>query len=84
MKWRGAAVTLKSQAKEQLELYQRYACIARQVTDSQIRMAYEGLAQRALRHAAKLDPAAVAAANASAITVAKPSASKGTRTSALD
>jgi hypothetical protein len=59
----------KSQATDKLELYQRYSSIARQVTDYQIRVAYEGLARQALLHAAKLDPAAVA--NASAITEAK-------------
>jgi hypothetical protein len=64
-------MTAKSRAKEQLELYQRYSGIARQVTNSQIRVAYESLARQALLQAAKIDPAAVANANASAITMAK-------------
>lgn len=65
----GAPMIAKSQAKDKLELYLRYSRIARQVTNSQIRVAYEGLARQALLHAAELDPAAVA--NASAITEAK-------------
>jgi hypothetical protein len=52
----------KSRAQGQLELYQRYAGIACEVTNSDIRMAYEGLARQALLYAAKLDPAAVAKA----------------------
>ena len=56
----------KSQATDKLELYQRYSGIARQVTDYQIRVAYEGLARQALLYAAKLDPAAVANATAMA------------------
>jgi hypothetical protein len=63
-------MTAKSQAQERLELYQRYSSVAREVTNSQIRAAYEGLARQALLHAAKLDPAAVA--NASATTQAAP------------
>jgi hypothetical protein len=49
----------KEQAKVKLELHQRYLRIARQVRDAKIRVAYEGLAQQALRHAARLDPASV-------------------------
>lgn len=49
-------MTAKEQAKVKLNLHQRYLRIARQVGDAKIRVAYEGLAQQALRHAAKLDP----------------------------
>ena len=49
----------KEQAKIKLELHQRYLRIARQVRDAKIRVAYEGLAQQALRHAARLDPSSV-------------------------
>jgi hypothetical protein len=66
----GASMNAKSRAQGQLELYQRYSGIARGVTNSEIRLAYEGLARQALLYAAKLDPAAVA--NATEITMAKP------------
>jgi hypothetical protein len=59
----------KSRAQGQLELYQRYCGIAYAATNSEIRLAYEGLARQALLCAAKLDPAAVA--NATAVTMAK-------------
>jgi hypothetical protein len=49
----------KSRAQGQLELYQRYSGIACEVTNSDIRLAYEGLARQALLCAAKLDPGAV-------------------------
>ena len=49
----------KSRAQGQLELYQRYSGIACEVTNSDIRLAYEGLARQALLYAARLDPAAV-------------------------
>jgi hypothetical protein len=52
----------KSRAQGQLELYHRYAGIACAVTNSDIRLAYEGLARQALLYAARLDPAAVAKA----------------------
>jgi hypothetical protein len=57
-------MTAKSRAQEQLELYQRYSGIARAVANSDIRLAYEGLARQALLYAAKLDPAAMANATA--------------------
>src|SRR5437763_1837625 len=50
------------QAPHLLELYQRYAGIGCEVTNSDIRLAYEGLGRQALLYAAKLDPAAVAKA----------------------
>jgi hypothetical protein len=62
---------VKSGAKEQLELYQRYSGMAREVTDFQIRAAYDSLARQALLRAAKLDPSAVANTDASAILMAK-------------
>jgi hypothetical protein len=52
-------MTAKSQVEDKLDLWQRYVGIARQVGNPKIRAAYEGLARQALRHAAKLDPAAV-------------------------
>jgi hypothetical protein len=52
-------MTGKEQAKIELELHQRYLRIAHQVGDAKIRLAYEGLAQQALRHAARLDPSTV-------------------------
>jgi hypothetical protein len=58
----------KSRAQGQLELYQRYSAVARAVTNSEIRLAYEGLARQALLCATKLDPDA---ANATAITMAE-------------
>jgi hypothetical protein len=59
----------KNRAQGQLELYQRYSGIAYAVTNSEIRLAYEGLARQALLCAAKLDPAA--AANATAVKMSK-------------
>jgi hypothetical protein len=55
-----------NRAQGQLELYLRYSGVARGVTNSEIRLAYEGLARQALLYAAKLDPAAVANATAMA------------------
>jgi hypothetical protein len=52
------------QKVERRELYPRYAGIAAAVTNSNLRLAYEGLARQALLYAAKLDPAAVAKATA--------------------
>ena len=62
---------VKSGAKEQLELYQRYSGMALEVTDFQIRAAYDSLARQALLRAAKLDPSAVANADVSAFLMAK-------------
>jgi hypothetical protein len=64
------SMTDKSRAAGQLQLYQQYSNMARQAENGEKRVVYEGMARDALRQAAKLDPAAVASASATAMALA--------------
>jgi hypothetical protein len=60
-------MTNSTRAANQLQLYRKYSDMARHAPNDEIREAYGCMARDALRQAAKLDPAAVAHASASAM-----------------